>query len=1063
MTTYNFSLDVKSRVSQSTLTVRQYDTDRQLVIELNEDRDAYTIDNGSTAVFVSNKPDGSTIFNACIIENNKIIYNFTPQTAAAEGVCACEIRLYSSDGKIITSPKFSINVQPRVTDETVETLSATERTELDEIAQNETQRIANEREREIAEAERASAEIGRVYSVSTAITNARTATLRAENAAEEAEKLSDILVENLEDGGYIPTISDNGNWIVGGIDSGKPSRGPHGDSLYVFVIDYAAPNTGEDVSNAIQRAIDENPNKVICFSDGVYNISKPIVLPADPRRSVSLELSNYAVIKAMSTWQNEIMENDSKVNYAMIRVGGKYYANNTDTNGSQYYIKGGIIDGNHIAGTGIAVESGRNTQIRTTQIKNCKVGLYIASPPDGFFVGSLNVDVEGVNIYGNEMLNSVGVICRGHDNSFSRMRIEGVMKGFEIGSNGNFLNEITTLYTCINIPKGNANGIASSTNGECLFRNSLNSGKMIGGTVSNIATSGNIYNKTPPIDIPQIPPRDTGSIWDRFLIDNSSETVEGTPIRTEAELRAMVAGGKYYLANDITCTDVYTSTLETQYNKCIDFGKGPLYSTVLDGRGYTINWGESISHNNIAPMFQHGGMTLKNIHFNLNVTTYFVRAGYDGTGALIRYIQWTNPTETIIDNCVFDGHHRYVGASYNGGNFGGLVGGFQSGDTNVGNKLEFRNIINNMNVSAGGEKAFNAGGFLGIDLGGATEATSSTSYILFDNCHYFGNLTINTVAELTSVGGFAGNLNRNPAYTQIQNCTNSGKITARSQTNAICSGFVGGTNSKFRIESSQNAGRIMAVKEMYEGSIGFHETGGFNNFTNCYSDQFEVAFRSLGNKSVFTNCFVFYYKDQGAQTAFYFDNMNSIISNARCEFNHSENNNYFLKLSWLDGTGSIISPLFDKSKTANADERFSKFLHNEAYPMGAIYMSTVNTSPASLFGGEWERIKDRFLLSAGDMYAQGAIGGSATHTLTVAQMPFHTHNIAEANNTSFVHTDFRAGQEEGVLATRLNKVGQGLVHETDDLYRLKAAGIGGSEAHNNMPPYFAVYMWKRVA
>lgn len=68
-----------------------------------------------------------------------------------------------------------------------------------------------------------------------------------------------------------------------------------------------------------------------------------------------------------------------------------------------------------------------------------------------------------------------------------------------------------------------------------------------------------------------------------------------------------------------------------------------------------------------------------------------------------------------------------------------------------------------------------------------------------------------------------------------------------------------------------------------------------------------------------------------------------------------------------------------------------KDIINIVYPVGSIYMSVNSTSPASLFGGTWERIKDRFLLAAGDTYSAGSTGGEAQHTLTVDEMPSHYH------------------------------------------------------------------------
>lgn len=115
-----------------------------------------------------------------------------------------------------------------------------------------------------------------------------------------------------------------------------------------------------------------------------------------------------------------------------------------------------------------------------------------------------------------------------------------------------------------------------------------------------------------------------------------------------------------------------------------------------------------------------------------------------------------------------------------------------------------------------------------------------------------------------------------------------------------------------------------------------------------------------------------------------------------------------------------------------------------AYPVGSIYMSVAETSPASLFGGTWERIEDRFLLSAGSTWAAGGTGGEAAHTLTVDEMPAHSHSVP---NMSGYDTGTAWVGQNGTAASQTRST----------------AISGGGAAHNNMPPYLAVYMWKRVA
>lgn len=118
-----------------------------------------------------------------------------------------------------------------------------------------------------------------------------------------------------------------------------------------------------------------------------------------------------------------------------------------------------------------------------------------------------------------------------------------------------------------------------------------------------------------------------------------------------------------------------------------------------------------------------------------------------------------------------------------------------------------------------------------------------------------------------------------------------------------------------------------------------------------------------------------------------------------------------------------------------------------AYPVGAIYLSVTDANPAALFGGTWERIGGRFLLGADSTYAAGSTGGEAKHTLTVDEMPRHNHEIDNLNASGSA-TPFMTVQAQ-------DKKGFGGNVQT--MY------AGGGKAHNNMPPYIAVFMWQRVS
>ena len=118
------------------------------------------------------------------------------------------------------------------------------------------------------------------------------------------------------------------------------------------------------------------------------------------------------------------------------------------------------------------------------------------------------------------------------------------------------------------------------------------------------------------------------------------------------------------------------------------------------------------------------------------------------------------------------------------------------------------------------------------------------------------------------------------------------------------------------------------------------------------------------------------------------------------------------------------------------------------YPVGAIYLSVSNNNPSELFGGTWVRIEDRFLLSAGDTYKAGSTGGEATHKLSVDEMPSHKHKVYQVANATI-----SAGSGSNILFAGENWA-QGTI---------ETQATGGGSAHNNMPPYLAVYVWKRTA
>lgn len=183
---------------------------------------------------------------------------------------------------------------------------------------------------------------------------------------------------------------------------------------------------------------------------------------------------------------------------------------------------------------------------------------------------------------------------------------------------------------------------------------------------------------------------------------------------------------------------------------------------------------------------------------------------------------------------------------------------------------------------------------------------------------------------------------------------------------------------------------------------------------------------------------------------------------------------YIKNISVLDNTLTIYKG--DGSAT-NLDI----ISFDQIYPIGAIYMSTVSTNPATLFKiGNWEALPaGRVLLAQGTStwgvnYSAGSTGGEDKHTLTVSESAPHNHT-GNATTSGSTHTHaltMRASHGKDGNGG-VPRFGDGDVWSDYKTQNLSAAGehshaitinnSGGGQAHNNMQPYLSVYMWKRIS
>lgn len=165
------------------------------------------------------------------------------------------------------------------------------------------------------------------------------------------------------------------------------------------------------------------------------------------------------------------------------------------------------------------------------------------------------------------------------------------------------------------------------------------------------------------------------------------------------------------------------------------------------------------------------------------------------------------------------------------------------------------------------------------------------------------------------------------------------------------------------------------------------------------------------------------------------------------------------------------TPIFDWSKddfNVNGTLKINNTnIFDLVYPVGSIYLSINAINPKTLFGGTWEKIEGKFLLGSSSSYSLSNTGGSATVTLTENQMPSHIGHML-SNFASSGYTD-RGGDTNSYYLNSTSVAGFSKYEnrpwkvESGNEIVMAGTSRGGGQAHNNMPPYLVVSMWKRTA
>ena len=253
-----------------------------------------------------------------------------------------------------------------------------------------------------------------------------------------AVKLSDKRPSNVDENGDVVVEEDDG--VINFDDAG-----------YVMVTDYLKPDTGADVSDAIQKLIDENPNRTLYFPDGVYLLSKSITTSADPAKTVSFKLSNFAHFKAMDSWETR--------SEPLFKLGATDMTDEFASVAYHYSLEGGILDGSDKADA-IWVMGAGNVSIRYSSIKNTVVGIHVKAADEDH--NGPTADVHTVNIVGSGTEDSYGVILDTNDNTLTNMRIASNLIAIKLTGSDNFLRNLHPLFI-----------FESALNNEAVYRKSV--------------------------------------------------------------------------------------------------------------------------------------------------------------------------------------------------------------------------------------------------------------------------------------------------------------------------------------------------------------------------------------------------------------------------------------------------------------------------------------------------------------------------------------------------------------------------------------------------------------
>lgn len=303
-----------------------------------------------------------------------------------------------------------------------------------------------------------------------------------------------------------------------------------------------------------------------------------------------------------------------------------------------------------------------------------------------------------------------------------------------------------------------------------------------------------------------------------------------------------------------------------------------------------------------------------------------------------------------------------------------------------------------------------------MSYAGNTDTTTNIVNKSYRNNSIYANPSTGNI-QATKLNGVT--IGSTPAFTDTNNAVTQTATTTNSAYEVLFSGTADNTTRTEGARKTDTFKYNPSTDTLTAGNINL--SGNISTTTNS----------GLNIWGEGTNSHVIAKMVKGTQVAF--SNLNSV---------------------WDDGQGTVTTEVVTSTDTDGTFVFYSglkKGLVDLIYPIGSIYLSVSNTNPGDLFGGTWVSFgAGRTLVgvdtSDTDFDTVEETGGEKNHTLTINEMPKHTHSI-----TAYAVSDSVSGPNTGLSSYPY----------TSSLQSLGYAG--NDKPHNNLQPYITTYMWKRTA